>query len=114
MRAMSVRSPGGLDNLIAGERGESSLGPTDVLLRVRASSVNYHDYVVAAGILPVKDGLVPLSDAAGDVLAVGAQVTAFRAGDRAMSVFYPAWQDGPPVKGYNAYIPGDTCDGFAA
>ena len=72
MKAMTVRSPGGLDNLVLVERAVPEPGPGEVLMRVRASSLNYHDYVVAAGVMPVRDGVVAMSDAAGEIVAVGA------------------------------------------
>ena len=114
MKAMTVRSPGGLDNLVLVERAVPEPGPGEVLMRVRASSLNYHDYVVAAGIMPVKDGVVAMSDAAGEIVAVGAEVGEFSPGDRVMSLFYPAWQAGEPTNDYNRFKPGENCDGYGA
>jgi NADPH:quinone reductase-like Zn-dependent oxidoreductase len=114
MKAMTVRSPGGLDNLVLVERPVPRPGPGEVLIRVRASSLNYHDYVIASGIMPVKDGVVAMSDAAGEIAAVGANVVEFAPGDRVMSLFYPAWQGGEPDNDYNTFKPGENCDGWAA
>ena len=101
MKAMIIRSPGGLDNLVLVDRSVPKPGSGEVLIRVRASSLNYHDYVVAAGIMQVQDGVVAMSDAAGEIVGVGAGVGEFAPGDRVMSLFYPAWQTGAPDNDYN-------------
>lgn len=74
-------------------------GPGEVLIRVRACSLNFRDQAVVTGNyfggkLP-KD-LVPLSDGAGEVEAVGEGVTRYAAGDRVAGNFFPNWWDGPP------------------
>src|SRR5690606_39764474 len=59
--------------------------PGEVLIRVRACSINYRDFAVAAGKYfggALKAPAVPLSDGAGEVVSVGAGVTRFKAGDR--------------------------------
>ncbi len=114
MKAMTIRSPGGLDNLVLVDRPVPKLGSGEVLIRVRASSLNYHDYVVAAGIMQVQDGVVAMSDAAGEIVGVGAGVGEFAPGDRVMSLFYPAWQTGAPDNDYNKFKPGENCDGYGA
>jgi len=97
----------------APSNSSSDARPGQVLVRVRSSSLNYHDYVVAKGIVRVADGRVLMSDAAGDVIAVGEGVTAFAPGDRVVSVFYPAWESGPGEERTTAaVIPGETCDGY--
>ncbi len=45
---------------------------------------------------PVPEPIVPLSDGAGEVIAVGAGVTRFKAGDRVAGTFFMNWVDGPP------------------
>ncbi len=114
MKAMTVRAPGGLGNLELVERPVPQPGPGEVLIRVRASSLNYHDYVVAAGIMPVADGVVAMSDAAGEIAALGEGVSQFAPGDRVMSLFYPNWQAGAPDNDYNKFKPGENCDGYGA
>lgn len=115
MKAMIVDAPGGLDRLRLVERSTPEPGVGEVLVRVRANALNYHDYVVAAGVVAVADHRVVMSDAAGEIAAVGRGVTAFRPGDSVMSVFYPGW-----LAGEGAYattgglIPGETHDGYAS
>jgi NADPH:quinone reductase-like Zn-dependent oxidoreductase len=83
-------------------------------MRLRASSLNFHDYLVVAGHIPVTEGLVPLSDGAGEVAALGEGVTDWAVGDRVMGAFFPLWRDGAPDRRNNAKISGETADGFAA
>ena len=115
MRAIRVKKPGGLDNLelVEIEALEPQCG--EIRIRNHASSLNFHDYVVAIGLLPVEDGRIPMSDGAGIVEAVGPGVTQFKPGDRVMSCFFPHWADGraddlAKISG----VPGDNVDGFAS
>lgn len=75
-------------------------GANDVIVRTRAVALNYRDLVVAAGgyqgRVPV--GAIPCSDAAGEVAATGADVRAFRPGDRVTSTFAPDWLTGAPTR----------------
>lgn len=72
------------------------LGPYDVLLRMRAFSLNYRDYLVASGIYNPRQKfpLIPLSDGAGEVIEIGNAVTAFSPGDRVMPTFMQNWSAG--------------------
>ncbi|RTM01707.1 NAD(P)-dependent alcohol dehydrogenase [Ancylobacter aquaticus] len=70
--------------------------PGEVLVRLRASSLNYLDIAIATGNFPVPGfPMIPVADGAGEVAAVGANVTAFQAGDRVIPHFMPRWQGGP-------------------
>ena len=115
MRAIKLKAPGGLNNLGLAEIGTVEPQCGEIRVRNHASSLNFHDYVVAIGLLPVADGRIPMSDGAGVVEAVGPGVTQFQPGDRVMSCFFPHWADGPadnPAK--LSGVPGDNVDGFAA
>lgn len=73
-------------------------GPGEVLIRIRACSLNYRDQLLVQGKYPggiTKQAVVPLSDGAGEVEAVGEGVTRFKAGDRVAPVFFQKWLDGP-------------------
>ncbi|MBZ6377057.1 NAD(P)-dependent alcohol dehydrogenase [Pacificimonas flava] len=114
MKVIEVKNPGGLDNLKLVDRDKPEAGPGELLVRVRASSLNYHDYIVAVGGIPTPDDRVPMSDGAGDVEAVGEGVTGWSVGDKALSLFFPNWNSGPPeMTGFQS-VPGDGADGFAA
>lgn len=88
-------------------------GPGEILVRIEASSLNFHDYAVVTGRLGPRDGLSPMSDGAGIVEAVGEGVTNFAIGDRAVSVFFPGWEDGDVHPAYTMVVPGDRGQGFA-
>ncbi len=112
-RAMRLRSPGGLDNLYLGTSEARQPGPGEVTVRVRASSLNYHDYLVVLGTLPTADGRIPLSDGAGEIIDVGSDVTGFRIGDKVISTFFRACVDGEPRQEHHRASSGDGIDGFA-
>ncbi len=71
-------------------------GPHDLLVRVGAASLNYRDRRVVDGtfIPDLALPFVPASDAAGEVVAVGSEVSRFRAGDRVIGTYIPKWVDG--------------------
>src|SRR3954447_2125475 len=114
MRAMILRQPAGIDRLEAANLPEiRPPGPGEVAVRLRASSLNYHDYAVVIGMLKTDDGRIPMSDGAGEVIAVGDGVTEFRLGDAVVSTFFPRWLDGEPSEAGFAGVPGDGTDGYA-
>jgi NADPH:quinone reductase-like Zn-dependent oxidoreductase len=74
-------------------------GPGEVLIRVRACSLNYRDQMILQGRYfggPIDRDITPLSDGAGEVAAVGQGVTRFAVGDRVTSTFFSDWRAGPP------------------
>lgn len=76
-------------------RSESKPGLYQVLIRIGAVSLNYRDLLVLQGMSgTTQNGLIPLSDAAGTVIAVGAEVTRWRVGDRVSPTFFADWQTG--------------------
>ena len=58
-----------------------------VVVRIEAASLNYRDLLILRGYLPARDGLIPLSDAAGTVVEVEPAVSRWKVGDRVMPVF---------------------------
>ncbi len=85
----------------------------ELLVRVRASSLNYLDYLTCSGQVPAKPGHIPLCDGAGEIVAVGEGTLGFQVGDKVVSTFYPNWQTGKPTEQNMAYVPGVSADGFA-
>lgn len=104
----------GLDDLKLQLEAEPQPQRGEVLIMVRAVSLNYRDIAMLKGRYPraVKKGLVPTSDGAGEIVAVGEGVEAWRAGDRVMGCFHPRWFGGPmsPTMGRETY--GDQTDGW--
>lgn len=114
MQQLSVAAPGGLDRLALHDVSEPGApGPGEIRVRVRASSLNYHDYLVVSVDSRAADGRIPMADGAGVVEAVGEGVEEFVEGDAVVSCFFPLWQDGPPVDGDFQRVPGDGVDGYA-
>jgi NADPH:quinone reductase-like Zn-dependent oxidoreductase len=114
MRAMRLHSPGGLDRLEMVNASEPDApGPGEIQVRIRASSLNYHDYVVVTGAVKVADGLIPLSDGAGEVRKIGDGVRDFQIGDLVVSTFFSEWLNGGPMEGGFSKTPGDGIDGYA-
>lgn len=114
MRAAIVRSPGGLENVTIVERAVRQPGPGEVLIKVAHSSLNYRDYAVAMGNLPVGDGRILMSDGTGEVVSGGPGTTRFKPGDQVMAAFFPKWSGGPGHGDRRTGVPGDAIDGFAA
>jgi NADPH:quinone reductase-like Zn-dependent oxidoreductase len=114
MKAIQIRHPAGLDNLTLADLPDvPAPGPGEISVALKASSLNYHDYAVVMGMMPSADGRIPMSDGAGAVTAVGADVQDFKVGDAVVSTFFPAWLDGPiPADGFTQ-VPGDGIDGYA-
>ncbi len=113
MKQLTVPAPGGLDRLTVEDVPDPGApGPGEVRVRVHASSLNYHDYLVVAGRTRTEDGRIPLADGAGVVEAVGEGVEDLAEGDAVVSCFFPLWQDGPPVDGDFRRVPGDGLDGY--
>jgi len=114
MKAIQTTKPSSLDTLRFVDLADPPPpGPGEIRVRVRASSLNYHDYMVVTGRIPTPEGRIPMSDGAGDVLAVGDGVSGFAVGDLAVSTFFPAWLDGEAPDGGFSGVPGDGADGFA-
>ncbi|MEJ5978694.1 NAD(P)-dependent alcohol dehydrogenase [Novosphingobium sp. PS1R-30] len=112
-RAMRLRQPANLDNLRMETAEAPPPGPGEIKVRVRAAALNFRDGLVVGGFFPVADGLIPLSDGAGEVIAVGEGVTAFAPGERVVSTFHPNWLDGHIEKSELTNSPGGPAQGFA-
>ena len=86
----------GIDGLTCVERETPEPGPGQVLVRMRAASLNYRDLMMVTGRYNPKLRLpmVPLSDGVGEVVAVGAGVRAVAVGDRMAGTFFQAWTGG--------------------
>lgn len=89
----------GLHNLVQGEVETPTPKAGELLVKVGAVSLNFRDKAIVDGIYEphmVPKNLIPVSDAAGEVVAVGDGVTRFKVGDRVNSTLYAKWVDGAP------------------
>jgi NADPH:quinone reductase-like Zn-dependent oxidoreductase len=114
VKLIKLRAPGGLENLNLVEEDHPEPRWGEVLVRVRACSLNFHDYMVVLGKIPCADGRIPLTDGAGEVIAVGGGVDGFKVGDMVVSTFYPDWMGGEPTSAVKQRIPGESIDGYAS
>lgn len=97
MKSYHANSGAGLDGLILKEHEEPKPGLREVLVRVRANSLNFREVSVLRGTypLPVKPDVVMGADGAGEVVALGEGVTRLKKGDRVAAAMFPRWMDGP-------------------
>jgi NADPH:quinone reductase-like Zn-dependent oxidoreductase len=96
MKVWEIQNAYGIDNLHVAEKPEPKPGPGEIVVAMKASSLNYRDLLTVIGYgggypLP----LIPFSDGAGAVTAVGAGVTRVKAGDRVCPLFFQSWLSGP-------------------
>ena len=96
MKVWEIQSKAGLDALTLTERPEPQPKPGQVLLKMRAASLNYRDLITVKGAYDPKQQLplVPLSDGVGEVVAVGEGVTRVQMGDRVAGIFMQKWVAG--------------------
>ena len=97
MKSYHANSGAGLDGLTVKHHDEPRPGTREVLVRVRANSLNYRELSVLRGKypLPVKPDVVMGADGAGEIVALGSGVTRVKIGDRVAAAMFPRWIDGP-------------------
>ena len=112
MQLYRLETIGSLDGLVAREEATPVPSAGEVLVRVRASALNFRDLAILLGTspFPVRPGVVPVSDAAGEVEAVGPGVSTWKVGDRVVSRFLPTWYGGPRTPNPDTY--GSDRDGW--
>jgi NADPH:quinone reductase-like Zn-dependent oxidoreductase len=115
MRVWQISSFG-VDSLEFAERPNPFPEAGEVLVRVRAISFNYRDLLVVKGMYNPKMKLprIPVSDGAGEVVAVGEGVTQWKEGDRVAAIFMQNWLDGPPTAVKSRGALGGDIDGMLA
>ena len=117
MRAWVIEGEWNLDHLHLTHRPEPRPGPRQVLLRMKAASLNYRDtYVIVRGYGSFTGNLplVPVSDGVGEVIEVGAGVTRVKVGDRVCPNFCQTWIGGEPTLERLATSLGGPIDGTMA
>jgi NADPH:quinone reductase-like Zn-dependent oxidoreductase len=115
-RAWQIGSPPSIGNLQLVTRDTPQPGRGQVLVRVAATSINARDRGIVGGFFPVgtRKASIPLSEGAGEVIAVGEGVTEAKPGDRVTSCHFPDWIDGRWNPGVYERDIGNTLDGWLA
>ena len=115
MKSYEVHPEEGLAALRIVDRPRpGALGAHDVRVRVRAVSLNYRDLFVVRGAKNRAKPVVPASDGAGEVLAVGESVTRVKVGDRVAAAFFPTWREGTLAPEHHQNALGGSLDGVLA
>jgi NADPH:quinone reductase-like Zn-dependent oxidoreductase len=106
----------GLENLKHAEVPTPRVVPGMVLIKVHAVSLNYRDLMVVKGLYNPKMELprIPCSDGAGEIVAVGDDVTRVQVGDRVCGIFMQRWLEGPLTAEKSKAALGGDVDGMLA
>src|ERR1700682_2320753 len=96
MKVLEIQKGFGIDNLTLTERPEPRPGVGQVLVKLRALSLNYRDLLVVKGLYnpTLRLPMIPVSDGVGEVVAVGDGVTRVKPGERVAGCFFQQWTAG--------------------
>ncbi len=117
MRAYQLPKGGaGIDALVKVERPDPKPAYRQVMVKVKACSLNFRDLGIVRGTyrMPVRENLIPLSDGAGEVIEVGPGVTRVKVGDHVAGCFFQRWLGGEPPADVHASALGGGIDGMLA
>jgi NADPH:quinone reductase-like Zn-dependent oxidoreductase len=109
-KAIFVQPGGGYEKVVVGSSEVRAAARGEITVRLHANSLNYHDFAVVTGIWGPAEKRIPMADGAGEVIAVGPDVTEFKVG---VSTFFPEWINGAPLVEGFVSVPGDGIDGYA-
>jgi len=96
MRSYRLEGSGGTECLVMRDAPPPTPKPREIVVRVRATSLNRRDTMILNGTYPLtpRQGIVPLSDGAGEIIAIGDDVSRFAVGDRVTGSYFARWIDG--------------------
>jgi NADPH:quinone reductase-like Zn-dependent oxidoreductase len=116
MKVYEIRDGFGLDALRLADRPEPRPGRGEVLVKIRAVSLNYRDLLVVKGVYNPKMNLprIPVSDAVGEVVAAGSEVSRVKVGQRVCGLFMPRWLEGELTDAKGRTALGGSIDGLLA
>ena len=116
MRSWQINQEFGIENLTLTERPDPQPGHGQIAIRVKATSLNYRDLMTVkyGGMRGLNLPLIPLSDGAGEVAAVGEGVTRVKPADRVAGIFFQNWLAGGPDASRVAAALGGSLDGMLA
>jgi len=110
MRATELKAHG-FDGLVQIDLPEPNAAADEIVIQIRAASVNFRDLAVVLGRHRCKLPVIPLSDGVGTIVSVGKEVRAFKPGQRVCPVFAPGWASGPPCETSTSRSLGGDTDG---
>ena len=116
MKAWQIKGEYGIDKLKQSELPEPQAGAGQVVVAMRAASLNYRDLVTVRGVpgATAPKSLVPCSDGAGVIESVGLGVQGLAVGDRVAPLFFQSWNDGPVTAEARSLALGGSQDGVLA
>ncbi|HEY5826475.1 MAG TPA: NAD(P)-dependent alcohol dehydrogenase, partial [Cyclobacteriaceae bacterium] len=96
MKSYRIKEFHSINGIRSQQQHDPEPGPEEVVIRVMTASVNRRDaYILNRTYpLPPHENIIPLSDGAGEVTAIGNKVTRFKIGDRVAGNYFPRWRDG--------------------
>ncbi|MCY1619381.1 NAD(P)-dependent alcohol dehydrogenase [Staphylococcus pettenkoferi] len=104
----------GLDNLKQVEIEKPEINEDQILIKVNSASLNYRDIAIVEGIYTpelLNFPFIPVSDASGEVVETGSNVTQFKKGDRVTSHMFTTWLEGQPTGDEPSHALGATVNG---
>ncbi|MCR2805978.1 zinc-dependent alcohol dehydrogenase family protein [Paenibacillus soyae] len=116
MKAYVIQGGFGLDYVAQVEREIPTPGRKEVLIKMKAASLNSRDLGVIKGYYDpnLRMPLIPVSDGVGEVVALGPDATKFRLGERVAGIFTQSWISGDPSRGNWDTTLGSPLDGMLA
>lgn len=116
MKVIEVQGSFGIDNLAVAERPDPKPGPGEVMIRMKASSLNFRDLLMVKGLYNPRQPLpiIPCSDGVGEAVAIGDGVFRVKVGDRVAGCFFQEWFSGEPTLEKTATTLGSPLDGMLA
>jgi NADPH:quinone reductase-like Zn-dependent oxidoreductase len=116
MNVIEIRNSFGIEHLTPSERPRPIPGPGEILLRMKAASLNYRDLMTIEGRYNPNQPLplIPCSDGVGEVVEIGIGVSRVNVGDRVVTTFFQGWISGPPTTDMLSTTLGGPLDGVLA
>jgi len=114
MKTYRLEKTGSLDYLSLNQEPDPTPGSSDVVIRVHANALNYRDLMVMRGAyrVPPRPRVIPLSDGAGEIVAVGSSVKRLKVGDRVAGAFFQGWMGGHIAAEHLSTDLGGSIDGM--
>jgi NADPH:quinone reductase-like Zn-dependent oxidoreductase len=113
LKCYEIQGPNGIDGLALVDRPVPKPGAGEVLVRLTAATLNYRDLLTVKGGYGSRQKfpLVPVSDGAGVIETIGAEVREFAPGDRVIGSFFQSWMGGEPSEAKMSAALGGSVDG---